>query len=392
MHKIFKFTAALACIAGVTYAGITLTRTPVSPTSASPQAPAGVPVAVEQAKLNDVPIVIEGLGTVQALNTATLRTQVQGTLESVDFVEGQAVKRGQKLAQIDPRTYQAQLDQAQAALGRDQASVANAQADLQRFLPLLGQRFATPQQVDTQKAMVAQLQNTVKSDEAVIEGARTLLSYTTITAPFDGITGIRQIDPGNIVHPADATGLVVVTQVQPIAVIFTLPSSNIPQAHQALTAGDAQVSAYTADDKTELDKGRVMLIDNQADPATGTVRLKAIFPNAQQQLWPGTFVNIHLTTSVRHDGLTVPVPAVQQGPQGTYVFLVKPDQTVSIQPVTIRASRDGQALVDQGVQAGDKVVVAGEYRLSEGAKIEIVEGAQRSRIQNASTGSAGMLP
>jgi membrane fusion protein, multidrug efflux system len=392
MHKIFKFTTVLACIAGITYAGITLSRTPDSPTSASPQAPAGVPVAVEQAKLNDVPIVIEGLGTVQALNTATLRTQVQGTLESVDFVEGQAVKRGQKLGQIDPRTYQAQLDQAQAAFGRDQASLANAQADLQRFLPLLGQRFATPQQVDTQKAMVAQLQNTVKSDEAVIEGARTLLSYTTITAPFDGITGIRQIDPGNIVHPADPTGLVVVTQVQPIAVIFTLPSSNIPQANQALRAGDAQVSAYTADDKTELDKGRVMLIDNQADPATGTVRLKAIFPNAQQQLWPGTFVNIHLTASVRHDGLTVPVPAVQQGPQGAYVFLVKPDQTVSIQPVTIGASRDGQALVDQGLQAGDKVVVAGEYRLSEGAKIEIVEGAQRSWIQNASTGSAGMLP
>jgi membrane fusion protein, multidrug efflux system len=351
-----------------------------------------VPVTAAKVQQHDVPIVLQGLGTVQALNTATMRTQVQGTLDSVDFVEGQQVKRGQRLAQIDPRVYQAQVDQAQAALGRDKAMLTNAEADLNRFLPLLSRGFSTAQQVDTQKAQVAQLTNTVKLDEAALEGAQTQLSFTSITAPFDGITGIRQIDPGNIIHPTDANGLVVLTQVQPITVIFTLPSADIPRVQQALENGDARTEAYDANDTSKLDQGQLKLVDNQVDPATGTVRLKAIFPNAKRTLWPGAFVNIHLVISVQHNALTVPLQAVQQGPAGPYVYAIAPDATVTVRPVTIGQSRDGQAMVDDGVAATDTVVVAGQYRLTEGAKVEIVPADQQSRVQNASTASAGMLP
>lgn len=351
-----------------------------------------IPVTAAIVQQHDVPIVLEGLGTVQALNTATMRTQVQGTLDSVDFVEGQQVKRGQRLAQIDPRVYQAQVDQAEATLGRDKAQLANAEADLNRSLPLLSRGFATAQVVDTQKAQVAQLQNTVKLDEAAIEGARTQLSFTSITAPFDGVTGIRRIDPGNIIRPTDTTGLVVVTQVQPIAVIFTLPSADIPNVQHALANGEVSVEAYDANNKVRLDKGKLMLVDNQVDSTTGTVRLKTMFPNAERTLWPGAFVNIHLATSVRHNALTVPLAAVKQGPAGLYVFAVKPDGTATARPIRIGQSRGGQVMIDDGVAANETVVVTGQYRLTEGAKVEIVHGDQQSRAQDESTASAGMLP
>ncbi len=370
---------------------------PVTAKSAAPPIPrastmSAVPVTAAKVQQHDVPIILEGLGTAQALNTATMHTQVQGTLNSVDFIEGQSVKRGQRLAQIDPRVYEAQVDQAEAALGRDKALLTNAQADLDRYLPLLSRGFATPQQVDTQKAQVAQLQNTVKSDEAALEGAQIQLGFTAITAPFDGITGIRRIDPGNIVHPTDVNGLVVVTQIQPIAVIFTLPSADIPRVQQALATGAASVEAYDATDKTKLDQGQLLLVDNQVDAATGTVQLKATFPNAQRKLWPGAFVNIHLAIAVRHDALTVPLAAVQQGPDGAYVYVVKPDDTATVQPVTVGQTRDGAAMIDSGLAANQSVVVTGQYRLTEGAKVEIVTGDQQSRVQNASTASAGMLP
>ncbi|WP_249123197.1 MULTISPECIES: efflux RND transporter periplasmic adaptor subunit [unclassified Bradyrhizobium] len=359
--------------------------------------PSGPPVPVTAAKVqqHDVPIVLEGLGTVQALNNATLHTQVQGTLDTVDFVEGQPVKRGQLLAQIDPRVYQAQVDQAKAALGRDKALLANAQADLGRVEPLLARGFATPQQVDTQKAQVGQLENTVKLDEAALEGAHVQLGFTSITAPFDGVTGIRKIDPGNIVHPTDAEGLVVLTQMQPISVIFTLPSADIPRVQQGLAKGEANVEAYDAANKVKLDQGRLMLVDNQVDPSTGTVKLKATFPNAQNTLWPGAFVNIHLVIAVRHNALTVPLQAVQQGPNGPYVYVIKfsnTGETVTAKPVTIGQSRDGQAMIESGIAATDTVVLAGQYRLFEGARVEIARGAAASQVQNASTASSGMLP
>jgi multidrug efflux system membrane fusion protein len=329
---------------------------------------------------------------VQALYTATIRSQVTGTLEEVDFSEGEKVKRGQVLAQIDPRTYQAQLDQAIATRGRDQAQLDNAKANLGRYKPLLKKGYATGQQVDTQTAQVTQLENAVKADEAAIDAARTELSYTTITAPFDGVTGIRLIDPGNIVHPNDPTGLVVLTQVQPITVIFTLPSANILEVQEAFGQGEVQVAAYTADDKTELDRGRLLLINNQADPTSGTVRLKAIFPNSADKLWPGTFVNAHIITRLQHDGLTVPLTAVLQGPQGPYVYAIKADGTVETRLVTIVQSRNNQVLISKGLAAGETVVTAGQYRLTGGTRVAVVQGSEASQIQNKSTASEGMLP
>ncbi len=357
-----------------------------------PEVPQPVPVTAAEVQRQDVPIVLEGVGTVQALYTATIRSQVTGTLEEVDFSEGGKVKRGQVLAQIDPRTFQAQLDQAIATRSRDQAQLDNAKANLGRFKPLLKQGYATGQQVDTQTAQVTQLENTVKADEAAIDAARTELSYTTITAPFDGVAGIRLIDPGNIVHPNDPTGLVVLTQVQPITVIFTLPSSDIPEVQEAFAHGEVQVEAYTADNKTELDRGRLLLINNQADPTSGTVRLKAIFPNSADKLWPGTFVNAHLITRLQQAGLTVPLTAVLQGPQGPYVYVIKADGTVESRLVTIAQSRNNLVLIGKGLAASETVVTAGQYRLTEGTQVAVVKGSEASQVQNKSTASEGMLP
>jgi membrane fusion protein, multidrug efflux system len=353
-----------------------------------------------------VPIVLEGLGTLQALYTATIHTQATGTLEEVDFSKGQKVKQGQVLAKIDPRPFQtaldqaiaalgrdqAQLDQAKAALGRDQAHLANAQLDLGRYTLLARQHSAPQQQADTQRALVAQDEEIVKTDQAAIEYANTELSYTTITAPFDAVTGIRLVDPGNIVHLTDPTGIVVLTKVQPITVIFPLPSADIPDVQDALAKGEVKVEAYTADDKTELDRGRLLLIDNQGDPTSGTVRLKAIFPNSAEKLWPGTFVNAHLITRVVNNGLTVPLTAVQQGPQGPYVYVIKPDGTVEARLVTTVQSRNNQALIGEGLTAGEAVVTAGQYRLTGGARVAVVKGSEASQVVNKSTGSEGMLP
>jgi multidrug efflux system membrane fusion protein len=358
----------------------------------APPPKAAVPVTAVRVLQQDVPIVLEGLGTVQPLNMATMHSQVQGTLTSVDFIEGQEVNKGERLAQIDPRVFQAQVDQAEAALGRDRALLANAEADLNRSLPLLSRGFATPQQVDTQKAQVAQLQNTNKLDEAALEGARTQLSFSTIAAPFDGITGIRKIDPGNIVHPTDVNGLVTVTQIQPIAVIFTLPSADIPKVQQAQANGAVVVEAYDAANKVKLDEGKLLLIDNQVDAATGTVRLKAVFPNAARALWPGIFVNAHIVVSVAHDALTLPLPAVQQGPAGSFVYVISPSQTVSVRAVTTGQSRNGEIVITGGLSAGEAVVLTGQYRLSEGTRVEVVPSNRLHEVQNASTASAGMLP
>jgi membrane fusion protein, multidrug efflux system len=390
LPRYLKLGVSLGCLIAVGCALFVarsrLTATPVR------EALAPVPVTAAEVVRQGVPIVLEGLGTVQALYTATIRIQVTGTLEEVDFTEGQHVKQGQVLAKIDPRTYQAQLDQAKAALGRDQAHLANAQLDLARYTLLARQHSAPQQQADTQRALVAQDEETVKVDQAAIEYANTELSYTTITAPFDGITGIRLIDPGNIVHPTDATGLVVLTQVQPITVIFPLPSNDIPDVQKALAKGEVKVDAYTADDKTELDRGRLLLIDNQADPTSGTVRLKAIFPNSADGLWPGTFVNAHIITRVVHEGLTVPLTAVQQGPQSPYVYVIKPDGTVETRLVVILQSRNKQVLISKGLAAGETVVTAGQYRLTGGTRVAVVKDSEASQVENKSTASEGMLP
>jgi multidrug efflux system membrane fusion protein len=353
---------------------------------------APVPVMAAHAQLGDVPIVLEGLGTVTPINMATIRTQVQGTLDSVDFVEGQEVKRGDVLAKIDPRVFEAQVDQAEAALARDEAALKNAKTNLARTQPLASRGFATQQLLDTQDSQVTQGESTVALDKAALEAAQTQLSFATITAPFTGVTGIRRIDPGNIVQPSDTNGLVVLTQIQPIAVVFTLPSTSISEVQKAIASGEASVEAYDGHNSQKLDHGSLMLIDNQVDASTGTVRLKASFPNAQKKLWPGSFVNIHLTIAIRHNAVTVPLTGVLQGPNGPFVYLIGPDQTVSSRTVTTGQSRAGQILIEQGLSGKETVVTAGQYRLTPGTKVETVPDSRKDVVQNATTASAGMLP
>ncbi len=294
MQLAIKPGLALAAVAGMAAAALGFTGRQAPP----PVPPPAVPVVTAPVQQHDVPIILNGLGTVQALNTATIRTQVTGLLQTVDFTEGQQVHRGDTLAQIDPRPYQARLEQAQAQLSRDQAQLANTQVNLNRNVPLLNRGFATDQQVTDQRSQIAQLESTAKSDQAAIDDAKTQLSYTTLLAPFDSITGVRRIDVGNIVHPTDADGLVALAQVQPIAVLLTLPAADIAQVQDALSAGPVSAVAYDQAGAHALDTGQLLLVNNQADPQTGTVQLKALFPNLQRRLWPGTFVNVELTTSV----------------------------------------------------------------------------------------------
>lgn len=355
----------------------------------APQAALPVPVVAAAVQQGDAPVVLQGLGTVQALNMATVRSQVTGLLQTVDFTEGQEVHRGDILAQVDPRPNQARLDQAQAQAARDQAQLANVQVNLDRSLPLLHQGFATDKLVADQKSQVAQLQSAVKSDQAAVEDAQTQLSYTRLTAPFDGVTGVRMLDVGNVIHTTDANGLVVVTQVQPISVLFTLPAAAIPQVQDALAKGPVPAIAYDQAGARKLDAGRLILINNVADPATGTVQLKAQFPNAQRLLWPGTFVNVELQTSVVKDALTIPTDAVQQGAAGEYAFVVGADDKVAMRPVQVAQRQRGVALISAGLKAGEKVVTQGQYRLVEGTAVTAAEPGQ---VANASTATSGMLP
>jgi len=338
---------------------------------APPPAPPSIPVQAATASRADVPIQETGLGSVQAFNTVTIKVRVDGELQKVDFTEGQMVKAGDLLAQIDPRPFQAALDQALAKQAQDQAQLGNARLNLQRDSDLATHQFATQQVVDNEKASVAQLEAAIKGDEAAIENARVQLGYTTITAPIGGRTGIRLIDQGNIVHATDANGIVVLTQLQPISVIFTLPEDDLPAIAEAQEKGPVTVTALNRDDKGELDKGTLALVDNEIDQTTGTLRLKATFPNPHNRLWPGQFVNIRVLLHTDRDVLTVPSGAIQRGPAGLYVYRVKPDSTVEIQPVEVGPYGDNVAVVTAGLGAGDRVVTAGQYRLQSGARVAV---------------------
>ena len=331
-----RSTKSVLVLPLIAVAGYGLYRYVAAPApSSTPQAAPPVPVLTAPVKQGDVPIILSGLGTVQALNTAVIRSQVTGLLQSIDFIEGQQVKRGDRLAQIDSRPEQASLDQAQAQLARDKDQLANLQTNLGRNLPLLSKGFATDQQVTDQKSQVAQMQNAIMSDQAAVENAQTQLSYTSLDAPFDSITGVRTLDVGNIIHPTDAAGLVTVTQVQPISVLFTLPAADIPTVQQALDSGSVQAVAFDQAGNRQLDTGKLLLINNQADPTSGTVQLKALFPNPKRLLWPGTFVNVALTVHTVRGGLTIPTDAVQQGVNGPFVFVVGPDNKVAVQQVQV---------------------------------------------------------
>jgi len=358
---------------------------PAKQAATASSGPPPVPVVADAVKSGDVPIYLRGIGTVQAYNTDTIRTQVQGQITQVAFKEGQAVHAGDLLAQIDPRPFQAQLDQAVANRERDQAQLVNAQANLQRDSQLMARGYATPQTVDLDKANTGQFGAAVKADEAAIEYAQTQLAYTRITSPINGVTGIRLIDVGNIVHPTDPNGLVVVTQLQPISVIFTLPETSLPQIQQAMAKGPLTVLAYSEDNKTKLDEGTLAVLDNQIIQTTGTIRLRAEFPNQKHLLWPGQLVNARLLLDTRHDGLTVPASVVQQGPKGAYAYVINPDDTVEIRPVTVAQISEGQALINTGLTANEQVVVDGQYKLQPGTHVTILTGqaAEEAKTQSA---------
>lgn len=348
-------------------------------------APPPVPVVGGTVTSHDVPIYLRGVGTVIAYNTVVVRSQIQGQITKVAFTEGQAVKAGDLLAQIDPRPYQAQLDQITATRDRDQAQLVNAQANLSRYMQLGDKGWATPQLVETQKAQVAQLQNAIKADEALMEAARIQLGYTQLTSPIPGVTGVRQIDVGNVIHATDPNGLVVVTQLQPISVIFSLPETNLPEIQQQMANGSLTVLAYSQNDQIKLDEGKLSLVDNEILQTTGTIRLKAEFSNPAHRLWPGELINVWLLLDTRHDGLTVPAAAVQQGPQGSYVYVVNPDSTVAVREVKVAQVSGGQALIDSGLTANEQVVTDGQYKLQAGIRVTLLHGkaAEEAAAQSA---------
>jgi multidrug efflux system membrane fusion protein len=329
-----------------------------------------VPVLAIDARQADVPVYLTGVGTARALNTVTVKPQVEGKLIAISFTEGQEVPQGYVLAKIDPTTFQAQYDQAVATKAFREAQLANARLDLERYERLAKTNAINKQQVDTQRALVAQLEAQVRADQATIDNARAILSYTDITAPIAGRTGIRQVDVGNIVRPSDTTGLVVITQIRPISVLFSLPQQDLPELNRGMAEGQLPVDAIGPDGRTPVDRGKVLVIDNQVDQTTGTVRLKAEFPNANLQLWPGQFVNVRLLIDTRRRVVVVPTAAVQRGPRGTFVFVIGEDNTVAVRNVTVAQQDDAQTVIASGLKAGERVVTTGFARLAEGTRVE----------------------
>jgi membrane fusion protein, multidrug efflux system len=330
-----------------------------------------VPVLVASAKSADVPVYLDGVGTVRALNTVSVRPQVDGKLINVSFREGQDVEKGFVLAKIDPAIYQAAYDQAIAKKAQDEAQLANARLDLERYARLAATNAVNKQQLDTQKATVKQLEAQVQIDEALINNARANLSYTDVIAPISGRTGIRQVDEGNIVHAAESTAIVVLTQLRPISVFFSLPQQNLPELNKGQAEAPLPVEALGADGKTVLDSGKVVVIDNQVDQTTGTVKIRGEFPNANLQLWPGQFVNMRLLIDTLRNAIVVPTAAIQRGPNGTFVYVVKEDNTVTARQVFLAQQDDMQSVVSRGMQAGERVVTTGFARLTEGTSITV---------------------
>ena len=334
---------------------------------------AGVPVTVTKPARQDVPVVLQGLGLVTPLNNVVLHPRVDGTLDRVNFTEGTMVKAGDVLAQLDPRPYQAVLDAAVAKKSADVANLANARRDFERYSQLAANQYAAQQQVDTQRSLVNQLDAAIHGDDAAIAAAQLNLDFTRITAPFDGRVGLRLTDPGNFIRSADATnpGIVALSQIQPVSVTFSVPQDKLPSIASAMAQGKPKVIANSADDKVVLADGTLLTIDNSIDPTTGTIKVKATFPNQDLKLWPGQFVNARLQVAVQSNALTVPSAAVQHGPNGLFVYLVKPDNTVSIAPVDVALDTGSVAAISKGVTDGDTVVLAGQSRLRPGAKVAV---------------------
>ena len=341
-----------------------------------------IPTLTATARIADVPVYLDGVGTTKALNTVTVSSQVDGKLINIYFKEGQDVPQGFVLAQVDPVVYQAQYDQAVAKKAQDEATLANARVDLERYVRLAQTNAGPKQQADTQKALVAQLEALVKSDQAAIENQRAYLDYTKVVAPIAGRTGIRLVDAGNIVQGSNTTPIVVLTQLRPIAIIFTLPQQQLAQVSKAMAQGQLSVDAFGPDNKTVIDRGKLMVVDNQIDQATGTIKLKAEFPNADLQLWPGQFVNVQLLVDTLKQVVVVSTAAVQRGPNGPFVFVIKDDNTVSMRPVTITQQDESQSVITTGLQSGERVATTGFNQLADGTRVS-VSGEAGSAPANA---------
>jgi multidrug efflux system membrane fusion protein len=344
-------------------------RTVVHKPADAAAAPSAIAVDTAAATRTDVPIYLQGLGTVQAFYTVTVTARVDGELQKIAFTEGQEVRKGDLLAQLDPRPNQAAYEQAMATKAKDAAQLENAKRDLERFTLLQPEDLASKQTVDTARAMVHQLTAQVQVDQAIIDNARTQLDYTRITSPINGRTGIRLVDPGNIVHAAATTGIVVVTQVQPISVIFTLPAEDLGAVGVALSAGSVPVTTLSRDGNTELDRGTLTLIDNQIDPATATAKFKATFANTRNTLWPGQYVNARVLVRTDRNALTLPTAAVQLGPNGPFTYVVKSDSTVEVRPLQIADESGGLTVIKSGIALNERVVTSNQYRLQAGVRV-----------------------
>ncbi|MBW7973178.1 efflux RND transporter periplasmic adaptor subunit [Bradyrhizobium sp. BR 10289] len=361
----------LAILGGLFYVGWIVMHQQPQANNRNQRPDLPVPVLAATPRIQDVPVYLDGVGAIRALNTVTVRSQVDGKLIAVNFTEGQDVKKGDVLGEIDPALYQATYDQAVAKKAQDQAQLANQRIDLTRYEQLAASNAGSKQQADTQRALVAQTEALVKADQAAIDNAAATLSYTKIVAPISGRAGLRQVDQGNIIHAADTTGLVVITQLQPIAVWFSLPQQQIMRVNAAAAKGPLAVDVFGNDGVTVIDTGKLTGIDNQVDQTTGTLKLKAEFPNAHYQLWPGQFVNVRLKVETLTQALVVPTSAVQRGPIGTFSYVIGADNVVAAKPVTVTQQNEHDAVIASGLSANDRVVTTGFANLSDGSKVII---------------------
>jgi len=358
-----------------------------SPTLAAGHADRKPRVVVTTVQPKPFPVLLEGLGTVTPLATVTVKPQVEGRLMSLSFTEGGAVRRGQLLAQIDPRPFRIGVEQAKATLARDRAQLKNAQVDLERYTTLEQRKLVAAQQLDSQRALVDQLDAVIGIDQAAVDNAELQLDYSSITSPVDGVAGIRLVDAGNLIHTTDTTGIVVLTTLDPIAVLFTLPQDELPRIAAAVAEGPRSVVAYDRGGDAILAKGTLSVIDNQVNSATGTVRLKALFPNPKHVLWPNQFVRARLEVTTQQDALTLPAAAVQHGPDGPFVYVLNAENAAQLRPVSIGVLQGEEALIASGIQAGDRVIIDGQDQVKPNAKVEISDGTAPKAGKRAAHGA-----